>query len=45
MIEFIIGIIVGAAFADFWQDLYQKARSKFQQWSDEHISKKETFED
>ena len=25
MLEFIVGIIIGAAFADFWKDLYMQA--------------------
>lgn len=26
MLEFIIGIVIGAAFAEFWKDLYQQGK-------------------
>ena len=44
MFEFFIGIVVGAAFADFWRDLYQMARTKFQNWSNDHKSKNESID-
>ena len=40
MLELIIGIIIGAAFADFWKDLYfkgQKALKDFMQKDDQAI--------
>ena len=30
MLELIIGIIIGAAFADFWRDLYLKGKQALQ---------------
>jgi len=30
MLELIIGIIIGAAFADFWRDVYMKGKQALQ---------------
>ncbi len=32
MLEFILGIIVGATFADFWRYLYRLVRTGFRRW-------------
>lgn len=40
MLELIIGIIIGAAFADFWRDLYVKGKQAlkdFMQKDDQDI--------
>ncbi len=42
MLEFIIGIIVGATFADFWRYLYSIMRKGFDSWmeSKKHLKSK-----
>jgi hypothetical protein len=34
MLELIVGIVLGAAFHEFWKDLFFKAKSKVNQWMD-----------
>ncbi len=34
MLEFIIGIILGAIFSDFWKYLYNVLRTGFKKWSE-----------
>ena len=33
MLLLIVGIVLGAAFHEFWHDLYQKAKNKIGQWT------------
>ena len=32
MLELIVGIIIGATFADFWRYIYRVARAKASKW-------------
>jgi hypothetical protein len=32
MLELIVGIVLGAAFHEFWKDLFMKAKDKVNQW-------------
>lgn len=38
MLELIIGIIIGATFAEFWRQVYQFLRRKASRWMDDHRS-------
>ncbi|MEE4244351.1 MAG: hypothetical protein V2I33_03005 [Kangiellaceae bacterium] len=45
MLELIIGIVLGTAFHEFWQDLFDKAKAKINQWSSsEHKADGEVVE-
>jgi hypothetical protein len=43
MLELIIGIVLGAAFHEFWKDLFFKAKDKVNQWMDS--SKTKSYDD
>ncbi len=32
MLELIVGIVLGAAFHDFWKELFLKSKNKVNQW-------------
>lgn len=34
MLELIVGIVLGAAFHEFWKDLFVKAKNKINGWMD-----------
>ncbi|WP_196139130.1 hypothetical protein [Aliikangiella sp. G2MR2-5] len=38
MFELIVGIIIGATFAEFWRHFYRVVRRKISQWMDDHKS-------
>ena len=38
MIELIIGIIIGATFHDFWEQVYKFAKRKVSEWTNEQES-------
>jgi|GEM_PF-3285693 len=38
MIELIIGIIIGATFAEFWRHLYRVIKRKTSRWMADHKS-------
>ena len=33
MLELIIGIVLGAAFHEFWNDIFQKIKAKISEWT------------
>ena len=43
MLELIIGIVLGAAFHEFWKDLFIKGKDKVNQWMDS--SKRKSSDD
>jgi len=38
MLELIVGIIIGATFADFWRYVYRVARAKARRWMSDNKS-------
>jgi len=40
MLELIIGIIIGATFAEFWRHFYRIIRRKVTKWMDDNKSSK-----
>ncbi|WP_281282217.1 hypothetical protein [Aliikangiella marina] len=39
MFELIMGIIIGATFAEFWRHLYRVVKRKISRWMDDNKSK------
>ena len=39
MLELVIGIVLGAAFHEFWKELFDKCRRKINEWSSKHQHK------